>query len=40
MGTSRGDPVRLTVVRQWRAGDMIDLMLPAGLRLEQAMDDA
>ncbi|MFS2216997.1 hypothetical protein ACCD08_21040 [Telluria sp. Tellsp104] len=40
MGTSRGDPVRLTVVRQWRAGDMIDLTLPAGLRLEQAMDDA
>jgi DUF1680 family protein len=26
--------------RQWRADDMIDLTLPAGLRLEQAMDDA
>ena len=26
--------------RQWKAGDVIDLTLPAGLRLEHAMDDA
>jgi DUF1680 family protein len=26
--------------RQWRAGDVIDLTLPAGLRLEHARDDA
>jgi hypothetical protein len=26
--------------RQWKAGDVIDLALPAGLRLEQARDDA
>lgn len=26
--------------RPWKAGDVIDLTLPAGLRLEQAMDDA
>jgi hypothetical protein len=26
--------------RQWKAGDVIDLTLPKGLRLEQARDDA
>jgi hypothetical protein len=26
--------------RQWKAGDVIELALPAGLRLEQAQDDA
>jgi hypothetical protein len=26
--------------RQWKAGDVIELALPAGLRLEQAKDDA
>jgi len=30
----------LSLRRQWKAGDVIDLTLPAGLRLEQAMDDA
>ena len=28
----------LTLKRQWKAGDVIDLTLPAGLRLEQARD--
>jgi DUF1680 family protein len=30
----------LSFRRQWKAGDVIDLALPAGLRLEQARDDA
>jgi DUF1680 family protein len=30
----------LSLRRQWQAGDVIDLALPAGLRLEQARDDA
>jgi len=30
----------LSLRRQWKAGDVIDLALPAGLRLEQARDDA
>jgi DUF1680 family protein len=30
----------LTLRRQWKAGDVIDLALPAGLRVEQARDDA
>jgi DUF1680 family protein len=30
----------LSLRRRWKAGDVIDLTLPAGLRLEQARDDA
>ncbi|GAA5015312.1 hypothetical protein GCM10025794_03520 [Massilia kyonggiensis] len=30
----------LALRRHWKAGDVIDLTLPAGLRLEQARDDA
>jgi DUF1680 family protein len=30
----------ISLRRRWKAGDVIDLALPAGLRLEQARDDA
>ncbi|HLO95090.1 MAG TPA: beta-L-arabinofuranosidase domain-containing protein [Burkholderiaceae bacterium] len=30
----------VSLKRQWKAGDVIDLVLPAALRLEQARDDA
>jgi hypothetical protein len=30
----------ISLRRQWKAGDVIDLTLPAGLRLEQARDDS
>ena len=30
----------VSLKRQWKAGDVIDLPLPAGLRLEQARDDS
>jgi len=30
----------LSLRRRWKAGDVIELTLPAGLRLEQARDDA
>lgn len=30
----------VSLKRQWKAGDVIDLTLPAGLRLEQARDDS